>query len=105
MTVTAFLAVSPDTDGSMAPGVARAIEALESFELEYETTPMGTVLEADDVGEVFAAAQAAHETLEADRVGTFLKIDDKRTVDDPAAAKVQSVEAELGREATSHRDE
>ncbi|ERH09349.1 MAG: conserved hypothetical protein TIGR00106 [halophilic archaeon J07HX64] len=104
MTVTAFLAVSPDTDGSMAPGVARAIEALESFELEYETTPMGTVLEADDVGEVFAAAQAAHETLEADRVGTFLKIDDKRTVDDPAAAKVESVEAELGREATSHRE-
>jgi uncharacterized protein (TIGR00106 family) len=105
MTVTAFLTVSPDTDGSMAPAVATAVEQLEAFDVEYETTPMGTILEAQDVAEVFAAARAAHEALDADRVGTFLKIDDKRTVDDPAAAKVQSVEEELGREATSRRDE
>ncbi len=105
MTTTAFLAVSPDTEGSMAPAVAAAVEALEAFELEYETTPMGTVLEADDAAEVFAAAQAAHEAVDSDRVGTFLKIDDKRTVEDPASAKVDAVETELGRAATSRREE
>ena len=88
----------------MAPAVATAVETLEEFDVEYETTPMGTVLEAANAAEVFAAAQAAHESLDADRVGTFLKIDDKRTVDESAASKVRSVESELGREATSRRE-
>jgi uncharacterized protein YqgV (UPF0045/DUF77 family) len=70
MTVTAFLSVSPATDESMAPAVARAIDALETFDVEYETTPMGTVVETDDIGELFAAAQAAHEAVDADRNST-----------------------------------
>lgn len=103
MTVTAFLAVSPTVEGSMAPEIAKAIEALAEFDVGYETTPMGTILEADDVSEIFDAAEAAHEAVDGDRVGTVLKIDDKRTSDDPAEAKVESVEEHLGREATSRR--
>ena len=101
MTVSAFLSVSPEVDGSMAPEIAEAIAALEGFDVEYETTPMGTILEGNDVADVFAAARAAHEAVEADRVGTFLKIDDKRTSDEPAGAKVDAVEQHLGREASS----
>ena len=101
MTVTAFLSVSPATDESMAPEVAKAVDALEAFDVAYETTPMGTTIEAANVGELFAAAQAAHEAVDADRVGTLLKIDDKRTSDDPAAEKVRAVEKELGRPAAS----
>lgn len=104
MTASAFLAVSPTVEGSMAPAIADAIEALEEYDVTYETTAMGTILEAADAGELFAAARAAHEAVEADRVGTFLKIDDKRTVDDPASEKVRAVRAELGREPTSERD-
>jgi len=104
MTVTAFLSVSPATDESMAPAVARAIDALETFDVEYETTPMGTVVETDDIGELFAAAQAAHEAVDADRVGTVLKVDDKRASDQSAAAKVEAVENELDRPATSRHD-
>ena len=101
MTATAFLSVSPKVDGSMAPEIAKAVDALEAFEVEYETTPMGTILEAGDVKELFAAAAAAHEAVDADRVGTFLKIDDKRTVEQAAEEKVQAVEEHLGREARS----
>jgi uncharacterized protein (TIGR00106 family) len=103
MTVTAFLAVSPTVEGSMAPEIAKAIEALEEFDVGYETTPMGTILESDDTSEIFAAAEAAHEAVDGDRVGTFLKIDDKRASDDPAEAKVDAVEEYLGHEATSRR--
>jgi uncharacterized protein (TIGR00106 family) len=103
MTVTAFLAVSPTVEGSMAPEIAKAIEALEEFDVGYETTPMGTILESDDTSEIFAAAEAAHEAVDGDRVGTFLKIDDKRASDDPAEAKVDAVEEHLGHEATSRR--
>jgi uncharacterized protein (TIGR00106 family) len=99
MTTTGFLAVSPKVDGSMAPEIAKAIDALEEFDVAYETTPMGTILEAQNPAEVFAAAQAAHEAVDSDRVGTFLKIDDKRTVDQPAIEKLRAVEEHLGREA------
>jgi len=105
MTATAFLAVSPATDGSMAPEVAKAVDALEEFPVEYETTPMGTILEADDAATLFEAAAAAHEAVDADRAGTFLKVDDKRTSDRAAQEKVDAVEEELGRAATSRRGE
>jgi uncharacterized protein (TIGR00106 family) len=103
MTVVAFLSVAPATGESMASEVANAVAALEEFDVTYETTPMGTTIETDDIGELFDAAQAAHEAVDGDRVGTFLKIDDKRTTDTDAAAKVEAVEAELGREARRER--
>lgn len=103
MTVTALLSVSPVREGSMAAEVAKAVEALESHDVEYETTPMGTVLEAEDVGAVFAAAESAHRAVDGDRVSTLLKIDDERTQTEPASHKVDRVEDELGRPAKSRR--
>jgi uncharacterized protein (TIGR00106 family) len=97
MTASGFLTVAPVVEGSMAEQVARAVEALEAAGVAYETTPMGTLLEADDAADLFAAARAAHEAVDADRVETLLKIDDKRASDEPMAAKVEAVEAELGR--------
>ncbi|AGN02376.1 hypothetical protein L593_12165 [Salinarchaeum sp. Harcht-Bsk1] len=85
----------------MAADVADAVDALEAFDVEYETTPMGTVVETDDVGELMDAVEAAHRAVDADRVSTFLKIDDKRTATSSAADKVERVEAHLGREARS----
>ena len=104
MTCIAFLSVAPVVEASMSAYVADAVEALESFDVTYETTPMGTIVEAEDSGELFDAAHAAHEAVDADRVETFLKIDDKRTVDQTAAEKVDAVEEHLGRAARSDRD-
>jgi len=106
MTVVAFLSVAPVQEESMAPEVAKAVAALDSYDVAYETTPMGTTIEAPDTDELFGAAQAAHEAVDADRVSTVLKIDDKRTRETSAQAKVDHVEAELGRPARSgDRDE
>lgn len=101
MTVIAHLSVAPVKEGSMADEVAKGVEALEEFDVSYETNAMGTVIEAEEIGELFAAAQAAHEAVEGDRVSTHLKIDDKRASDQTAAEKVEAVEEELGREARS----
>lgn len=103
MTVVAFLSTAPVTEGSMAEDVAAAIEAIDEFDVQYETTPMGTIMEADEIGDILAATEAAHEAIDADRVSTFLKIDDKRAVDFSAAEKVESVEEHLGRPAKSDR--
>ena len=73
MTVVALLSVAPVREGSMAGEVAKAVAALDEFDVSYETNPMGTVIEADSVDELFAAAQAAHEAVDGDRVSTVLK--------------------------------
>jgi uncharacterized protein (TIGR00106 family) len=104
MTVVALLSVAPVREGSMAADVADAVATLEDFDVRYETNPMGTVIEADDVETLFAACEAAHRAVEADRVSTVLKIDDKRRSDASAAAKVEGVEAALGRPARSERE-
>ena len=103
MTVVAFLTVSPVRRGSLGPAVADAIAALDDFDVDYETNPMGTVIETDDVEELLDAVGAAHRAVEGDRVSTVLKIDDKRTSDADAASKVESVEDALGREARRER--
>jgi uncharacterized protein (TIGR00106 family) len=103
MTVVALLSVAPVIEDSMAPEVAKAVAALEAFDVRYETNPMGTVIEAEDVGTLLDAVEAAHTAVDGDRVSTFLKIDDKRTSEKTAAEKVEAVESELGREATDDR--
>lgn len=104
MTAIGELNIVPVREGSMSGEIAKAIEALERFDVAYETNPMGTIMEADDASELFAAAQAAHEAVDEERVITTLKVDDKRTVEQRAAEKVTSVERRLGREARRTRD-
>lgn len=87
----------------MAEDVAAAVTALDDFAVTYETNPMGTVIETDSVDELLAAVAAAHEAVDADRVSTVLKIDDKRASDRGAAEKVSAVEEALGRPARSER--
>jgi len=103
MTTIGFLSVAPVTEDSMAGEVAKAVAALDDHPVKYETTPMGTTIEAESAAELFAAAQAAHEAVDGDRVSTFLKIDDKRTREVAADEKVDAVESELGRAARSGR--
>ena len=99
MTVVALLSVAPVIEDSMAGEVAKAVEALEGFDVSYETNPMGTVVEAEDIDTLLAAVGAAHKAVDGDRVSTFLKIDDKRGREFDADEKVAAVEAALGREA------
>lgn len=99
MTAIGELNIIPVRKGSMSAEIAKAIEALEQFDLAYETNPMGTIMEAETASELFAAAQAAHDAVDEDRVITTLKIDDKRTVQQHASEKVSAVERRLGREA------
>ena len=103
MTIVALLSVAPVIEGSMSGEVAKAVAALDDFDVAYETNPMGTVIEANDMETLLAAVGAAHAAVNADRVSTVLKIDDKRTSEASARAKVDAVETHLGREARRDR--
>ncbi|QGN05999.1 thiamine-binding protein [Halorhabdus sp. CBA1104] len=98
MTAFGFLSVAPVIEESMSGEVAKAVAAIEEHDVGYQTTPMGTIIEAEDPADLFAAAADAHAAVDADRVETFLKIDDKRAVEQAAGQKVESVAEELGHE-------
>lgn len=104
MTVVALLSVAPVQEDSMSEEVAKAVGALDDFDVSYETNPMGTVIETDSIEELLDAVEAAHTAVDGDRVSTVLKIDDKRTSDEYAAEKVEKVERHLGHEAKSERE-
>ncbi|MFC3477349.1 thiamine-binding protein [Halobacterium litoreum] len=103
MTVTAMLSVSPvdSPEVEFDAEIAKAVDALDDFDVRYQTHPMETTIEADSIDELFAAAKAAHEAVDASRVGTTLKIDDFRDDDLAVEEKVDRVEAHLGRDAVS----
>lgn len=103
MTVIARFEVIPIHDGSLSEDIARAIEVLEEFDISYELTATDTVIEADDVDEVFEAVQAAHNAVETDRVITSLEIDDSRHRGQDVEDRVESVASVLGREPKRER--
>lgn len=98
MTVIARFEVIPVRDGSLSDEIAQAIDALDEFDISYELTATDTVIEADDVDEVFGAIQAAHNAVESDRIITSLELDDYRDREQGAADRVESVASVLGRE-------
>jgi uncharacterized protein (TIGR00106 family) len=95
MTVIATLSIIPVRDGSQSDEIAAAITTLDNYDVDYELNAMGTVIEADGVSELFAAVQAAHQAIEADRVNMKLEVDDDRTRERDTAARVAAVEDAL----------
>lgn len=95
MSVIATLSTTPTRDGDASDAIVGAIKALDNYDVDYEVNPMGTTIETDDIGELFAAVQAAHQTIEADRVTTRLEISHERDRDQSAAERVAAVEEAL----------
>ena len=67
---------------SVSRYVAAAVLAFRSVEgLDFEVTPMGTILAADNLDTIFEAVRKAHEAvaaLGAKRMVSTLRIDDRR---------------------------
>lgn len=95
--VHAELSVVPIGTGStsLSEYIAKGINALKGVEgIKYEVTPMGTLLESDNVERIFAASKAVTDTLfklGVNRVETILKIDERRDKKVTLADKVEAV--------------
>jgi uncharacterized protein (TIGR00106 family) len=80
---------------SMGSYVATAIAALNEVDgLKCEITPMGTVMEADNLEPIFEAVKAAHEALTVkgiQRIESTLIIDDRRDKPRTMKDKVDTV--------------
>ena len=75
----AFLIVSPmDKGPSLSRYVRRAVESIKDSGIEYQVTPMGTVLQSDDIQKIFDCSKAAIEAVRSEgseRISLTLKID------------------------------
>jgi uncharacterized protein (TIGR00106 family) len=100
MAIVATFSVTPVHNGDLTEEIAAAISALDDYDVSCETNPMGTVIEAEELSELFAGVQAAHEAIDADRVRTALRIDDDCDREQNAAERVAAVEDALGRTST-----
>ncbi|MFP8953881.1 MTH1187 family thiamine-binding protein [Natrialbaceae archaeon A-arb3/5] len=103
MTVIARFEVLPVRNGSLSDDIAQAIDALDEFDIAYELTATDTVIESDEVDEVFDAVQAAHNAVESDRIITSLEIDDTDGSGKDADDRIESVASVLGREPKGDR--
>ena len=97
--VIAEFSIVPVGSGESSVGryVAAAINGFKNMKgLDFEVTPMGTILAANDLDTIFQAVHQAHEAVTAKgitRVVSTLRIDDRRdkarTMDDKVKAVMQ----------------
>jgi uncharacterized protein (TIGR00106 family) len=79
--------------------VARVLDIVDQSGLEYQLTPMGTIIEGETVEEVLAVINKAYEALQTDceRVYSSIKIDYRKGPIGRLGKKVNAVEEKLGR--------
>jgi uncharacterized protein (TIGR00106 family) len=98
--INAELTIIPigTAETSLSRYVAAAVAALDETGVKYELGGMGTLLEAEDSGELFSAINAAREAVfreGVERVVTSIKIDERRDQDKTMEDKVISVRKKL----------
>lgn len=99
----AEFSIAPLGHGETSIGryVAAAIAAMKEVKgLEFQITPMGTVMEADNLETILEAVKVAHEALIAKgilRVESTLRIDDRRDKPRTMKDKVDAVKKYMKR--------
>jgi len=104
MTVIAQVALTPigTSSTSISSFIAEAIKSLKELKVKHMLTPMGTIIEANNLKELFEAIEKCHEALfkaGAKRVYAVVLIDDRRDVERTMLDKVKSVEEKLSKQA------
>lgn len=86
-------------DGSsVSKQVSKIIDAIDKSGVNYQLTPMGTVVETETMREALDIIELAHDQLECDRIYSSLKFDIRKNSKDRLKNKIKSVEKALNRE-------
>jgi uncharacterized protein (TIGR00106 family) len=100
MSVLLDLTMFPTGKGeSVSPYVARIIAMIDERKLDYQLTPMGTIIEFAGLDEALAVVKDAYDLLEPDcsRVYATVKLDIRKGEAGRLTRKVESVEQKIGR--------
>jgi uncharacterized protein (TIGR00106 family) len=98
MTIMEFSMIPLDQGASFSDFVARIVILVDQSGLEYQLTPMGTIVEGD-WDDLLALLTLCFIDLqkEADRISLQVKFDYRRGPGGRLRSKVQSVQAKAGR--------
>jgi uncharacterized protein (TIGR00106 family) len=100
MSVLLEFAMFPTDKGeSVSEYVSRILEIIDASGLPYQLTPMGTIVEADELDKILALVEEAYRQLEPDcgRVYSSLKLDIRKGEGGRLKKKVESVEQKVGK--------
>ena len=79
---------------SVSTYVKIVIETLKKEQVKFQTNPMATVIETNDIETLFHVVQKAHQAVAeqgADRIITEIKIDDRRDKEATMKSKLDSL--------------
>jgi len=99
MSVILEFAMFPTDKGeSVSPQVSRIIKMIRESGVNYQLTPMGTVIETETMAEALAIVQKSYDVLEpdCDRIYSSLNFDIRKGKSDRMTQKINSVEGIIG---------
>ncbi len=92
----AFLIVSPiDKGASLSKYVKKAVEIVRNSGLDHMVTPMGTIIQSEDLSSIFNVAEKAVEAVReegSDRISLSLKVDIRYDKDMTFKSKLKAVD-------------
>ncbi len=100
MSVLMEFAMFPTDKGeSVSPYVSKVIKMIDESGHNYKLTPMGTIVEAESMGEILEVVSKAYKLLEPDckRVYSTIKLDIRQGASNCLDGKVKAVEDHIGR--------
>jgi uncharacterized protein (TIGR00106 family) len=100
MSVLLELTMFPTDKGeSVSAYVTRIIEMIDRRGIDYRLTPMGTIMEFDEIGEALKMVADSYDLLAPDcgRIYGAVKLDIRKGKGGRLTGKVESVKKQLGR--------
>ncbi|WP_373070051.1 MTH1187 family thiamine-binding protein [Sulfurimonas sp.] len=83
---------------SVSKQVSKIIDAIDKSGVNYQLTPMGTVIETQTMREALDIVEMAYDQLDCERIYSCLKFDIRKNSKDRLKNKIKSVEKVLNRE-------
>jgi len=96
-TLVEFAIFPTDHGESKSTYVARVIDMIKQSGVDYQFTPMGTIIETETVQEALDIVNEAYKILQVDcnRIYSTIKIDYRGGIDNRLQKKVESVQKKL----------
>ncbi|KRT55072.1 MTH1187 family thiamine-binding protein [endosymbiont of Ridgeia piscesae] len=100
MSVLLEFSMFPTDQGeSVSAQVSQVIAMIRDSGVDYQLTPMGTIIETAELSDALALVERAYQLLERQgcrRVYSSLKLDIRQGKDQRLAQKIRSVEEKIG---------
>jgi uncharacterized protein (TIGR00106 family) len=100
MSYLVSLSIFPTDKGeSVSQYVSKVVKLIKESGLPYRLTPMATIVEAEDIREVFQLMEKAYEILQAEgcnRIYTVMTVDYRKGKSNRIEQKVKSIESKIG---------